>query len=175
MLGGFTSSGCVGPEIPRLSLMISECLLQYLTSNVTVTTIDTGMAGSGVGIGILVPNIQSAIIAMTSNFAVFSGPMATPMAIGVATGLYQTMFTATPNTNHATVGIGTGVCSLIPNSGMSKSIFISKFESIGYSKQLANSISSGVDMFIPTVIGTVVIAGPATTSPSAGVGIGNLV
>lgn len=182
ILSGYMSSGGIsGVSNPQLSLAISNGFCQYAITGVTVSSIDVGAAGSGVGIGFSVFLTQSILVStLTASFngAKINGPMRQPLITAIAAAVSDTLKLAEINTINVGVGVGTGKVTLIPDSAISVSIMIASFIGLSLigiaSPVLASAIAHGIDQALLSAIGVIAITGPAGPSPGTGIGTGKI-
>lgn len=170
-----------GVSLLQLSTGIALGLSLYANSGIIVNSIDVGTLGSGVGTGVGVffatPfAVQSMISSFQSNS--ISGTASVPIATSIAIGLVQCLGQSIIQTVNPTVGVGTGVVQLVGNPSISTQIFFSAMGSSGFSGtsllKLAKSVADGLDGFLASGTGNIVISGPSSTNPSSGAGTGKL-
>jgi hypothetical protein len=181
LTGIFTSSmnanSLLGAAIPQLAGAVANGLIAYAASGITVVTVDTGLAGSGTGIGfgiiLATPVLQGTLSASLAGASML-GTAAIQLANALAAGFSQALGMANINTIHAGVGSGTGVVTLVPSSGiMTFNGAFSGAGLIGVSANiLASAIATGFDSALSSATGVVTITGAAGTSPAAGAGSG---
>jgi len=182
LIGAFAGGLVLGISMPQLALATSSAFFSYNVSGVTVSTIDAGITlgpGVGLGFGILLPPpvIIKTLFSSFSSFGI-RGIMAPSMVIAIATTFSISYAVANIVTTHPSVGEGSGIVSLIPNSGTSIGIFISMFESFGLNGpsavKLASAIAVGLDQSLSSAKGFVVINGGVVPSPTSGGGSGKI-
>lgn len=178
ILGGLTGSGMLGVATPKLATGLAVGLMQWIPT-VQVLTVDTGTAGVGVGVAILVmppPLWQSAL---QTGFAMAGilGPMAPAMVTGLANGLSVGFGQGLVSTRHPSVGAGAGVAKFIPPPSLPSlqaGLSGQTVGGVGGSK-IALAVSFALTTVFSAFTIPVAIAGPPSTSPSAGVGSGSIV
>ena len=165
----------------QLATGVATGFCLYVTSAVTVLTVDTGLAGSGAGAGqglVLAPPALSGPLVGFMAGAGLLGPFSPPTAVAIGLGLSAAFGTASVVTVHAGVGSGAGAISLVPNGGASLAAFQAGFAAAGLngimSKPMAAAIAGALDVAIPTVKGAVAIVGSAGTAPASGAGTGKV-
>lgn len=181
LTGIFTSSmnsnSLLGVAIPQLAGAVANGLVAYAAAGITVVTVDTGLAGSGTGIGfgviLATPALQGALTASLSGASLL-GVAVAQLSNALAAGFSQVLGMANINTVHAGVGSGTGVVTLVPSSGVAA--FNGAFSGAGLvgagANILASAIAAGLDSALSSATGVVTIAGAAGTSPASGTGTG---
>lgn len=179
IIAGFMPSGmCLGVSSQQLALGISLGL-SYYAPLIRVVTADVGTVGSGAGTGAVILTPASVIPSISSLFAAqgIIGVTSQPLAIAVGNALSSCFSTAIPITVHPSVGVGTGIGTLIPASGAGP--FSAGFASAGIigkmGANLAIAIANGLDAALPSSIVNVIITGPAGPSPSSGAGTGTVI
>lgn len=181
MTGALLANGLLGPSSPQLAAGLASGLSIYAQTAILVQTTDVGTlgAGKGTGIGVIVPPAITASMLGSFSAAGMLGPMTPPLATAVATAFTLAFAQAGVNTVSAGVGVGAGKVTLIPSPGASVGIFMAGFTSAGMVgvnvAQLAAAVANGLDMTLPSCTGVVVIVGPPSILPGAGLGIGKLI
>jgi len=181
LTGIFTSSlnanSLLGATIPQLAGAVANGLIAHAASGITVVTVDTGLAGSGTGIGfgiiLATPVLQGTLSASLAGASML-GTAAIQLANALAAGFSQALGMANINTIHAGVGSGTGVVTLVPSSGIMA--FSGAFAGAGLvgvsANILASAIATGFDSALSLATGVVTITGAAGSSPGSGSGSG---
>ncbi len=173
------AGGVHGVSSSQLSLGIATGLQLYASSGLTVATIDTGLAGAGIGagVGIIIPPpvlVGSMISAFASHG--IAGIMSPSLATAIGTAMSQILAQANIVTTHPSVGTGAGVAKLIPNPPSSQAAFLEGFLSSGIigvmGPNLASAVAQGLDAALPSGVGAVIITGSASTAAASGVGTG---
>lgn len=172
-------SGMLGTSVPQVALGIGNGVCLW-TAALTVTTVDVGTLGSGVGAlpcAIPPPLLIGGMLGGFASAGV-AGPMAPLLANGVANGL-ATAFTSQGLivTVHPTVGVGTGVCTFPGPSAVP--FMISGFASAGLvgvsTVQIATGVGLGLDTgFAGFTVPTPIVGAPAPLS-GGGTGTGKIV
>jgi len=174
------ANGLIGLGTPAFAAGMANGLFQYLTSGITVTSIDVGTLGAGTGVGTGLFLSQAVILQvlqpMMVGFGVF-GPMSPAMASALSAGINIAMIPAIVQTVNPSVGIGAGKVQLIPH-GTGPTQFISAFAaaSMNGSKaaDLATAIGTTLDSVIASTLGVIVIVGTPSIIPSTGLGTGTI-
>jgi hypothetical protein len=175
-----SSMGILGSATPQLSDGLADGLVDYATDSITVQSIDTGTAGSGVGTGFGVILSPTIYLAMNGSFIAngIIGVFSPSMATAIASAFIQSFALASISTNSVGVGVGAGVAAMIPVPGVSTGIFLAALNSAGVNgpnvPQLASAVATGLDIALLTSFAPVIIAGPPSPIPSAGTGFGRL-
>jgi hypothetical protein len=179
--GALTSNGIVGVSMPQLALALTNGLVQYVLTGITITSQDVGTVGSGVGTGfgislevpILFQNFQTTFTAAGIN-----GTHSRLIINAISTAYSSVFRIANMVTTNVGVAVGTGVVSVIPNTIISIPTYIGNFTAsllLGISAPaLATAIAKGLDQSLPTAKGTVIIAGPPSSTSSTGNGLGKI-
>jgi hypothetical protein len=172
------ATGNLGSGVPMFALGIAIGVCQFLTVQAKVMTIDVGTLGVGTGlIPLIVPSplLSSSLTAGLAS-AGLMGVMAPKAILGLTTGL-TTGWTALAllQTNHPTVGVGTGVARIVGPTAVPA--IISGFSAAGMSgdgpARMARAIGTGLDMTFASFIQPgVPIVGGASPMGSSGVGLG---
>ncbi len=180
-LGNLTSNSLVGTSISQFALAVSMGLELYSLNGLLVSSVDTGTVGSGVGTGFGVAVAPTTFMAsFIASFAANSvlGTMSSSLINGLSSAFSFSLQQAQIQTVSTSVGVGTGIITLIPNSASSLSSWIAGFSSAGLVgsniSQIISAISTGFDQAISTAVGSIVIAGSPSIIPSSGVGFGIL-
>lgn len=174
------SGGLIGPSSLQMATGLANGLTTYVTTGIIVQSIDIGTlgAGTGTGLGVIVPPVL--VESMIASFIAHGiiGIFSIPMATAVATGFMESFLLGLVETVSAGVGVGVGEAFMIPNSGVSIPAFISGLSSAGMVGpniiQLASAVAQGLDQVLPISMSTLVIAGPPNILPGAGTGTGKI-
>lgn len=179
MNANMIANGLVGPSTPQLASGIANGLSQYAASGLTAISVDTGTVGSGTGFGVgmvIAPSIFQATLQAAFAGALIFGPSAPLLVNALSLGFSQALATAIINTANVGVGVGTGVVTVVPGSGVP--FFTAAFAAGGMvgpgAVNMATAVGIGFDSAIPAAKGVIVIAGPAGPSPAAGAGTGKI-
>jgi hypothetical protein len=179
MNANMVANGLLGPSVTQLAGAIGNALSQYAGSGLTAISVDTGLVGSGTGIGagmLIAPSLFQAALQGTFAGALIIGPSAPLLINAISMGFSQALATAIINTTNVGVGVGAGVVSLIPSSG--GPTFVAAFKAAGMagpsSTNMATAVGTGFDIAIPAAKGIIAVAGPAGPAPSAGAGQGKI-
>jgi hypothetical protein len=179
--GIFTSSmnanSLLGVSIPQLAGAVATGLVSYAAAGITVVTADVGLAGSGVGTGFGVvltpPTLQGTLLASLAGASML-GVIIPQFVNALAIGFSQAFAMANINTVHAGVGVGTGIVTLIPSSGVLA--FNGAFSGAGLvginANVVASAIATGLDAALSSATGVVTITGAAGSTSLTGVGSG---
>ena len=174
----FSSLGILGISVPQLSAGLANALYAYSNSGISVSTVDAGLIGSGVGAGTAALTPASMLPFMIASFSSQSvlGISSFQLAVAITNSLSTCISSSSVSTLHPSVGSGTGVGTLTPSSAVP--FFISGLESVGITgtnkNLLATAIANGLDLSLPTTVVNVAIAGPSGSSASSGVGTGKI-
>jgi hypothetical protein len=175
------ANGIAGVSAPLMAAAISGGFVQYMQTGVIATSVDVGVLGAGTGIAPTVTLAAPAIVGpMQGTFtaAQINGPMRDPLINAIAASVSAALATAQVSTVNAGVGVGTGLVSLVPNSGVSVPLMVANFSAaalLGPSAAgLATAIAQGIDAALPSATATVVIAGGPGPLPGSGVGVGKV-
>lgn len=168
-----------GQSANQLAKGLADGLFQYAQSSLKVVTADVGTLGVGRGIGqgfvVPTPFLQVTLLGFLAGRSVF-GVTSPLLASAVSLGMTSAFALASVRTTHPTVGVGTGVTSLIPSGAAP--FFVTAFRSAGMNgegaRNVATAIGNALDTTLPLVHGFVVIAGPPSPSPGAGIGTGTI-
>jgi len=178
--GMLVANGLLGPGIPKFAAGMAAGLFQYVSTAVTVTSIDTGTLGVGVGNGVGVVLLPSVILGALSPMMARNGvlgPMAPSMANAIAYGVSASLALAAIATNNPGVGIGAGKLQLFP-TGSGGATFAAAFKEAGMGGAMVSALGQAVglalDAVIASALGVVVIVGPPSVLPGAGVGTGKI-
>jgi hypothetical protein len=173
-------TGNVGPGVPMFSLGIAIGVCQYLAI-AKVVTVDVGTLGVGTSIFPLIVPSPLLLTSLTSGFASagLMGILAPKVILGIATGLTTGWLAlALLQTNHPSVGVGTGVARVIGPSAVPT--MISGFAAAGMvgdgPSRMARAIGSGLDMTFASFLQIgIPIVGSASPVPGGGVGFGTVI
>lgn len=174
------ATGNIGSAMPKLALGVSIGVCRYLTVQAKVSTTDVGFLGVGTSVFPLIvpqPMLQVAFLASFSAAQVL-GALAPLLITGLATGL-TTGFAATAlvQTNHPSVGAGTGLARLSAPSAVPAMLF--GFSSVGMvgdgPQKIARAIGLGLDTTFASFYLPVPIVGAPSTSSGAGIGFGSVI
>jgi len=176
--GMLVANGLIGPGTTQLAAGLAAGLFQYASTAITVSSIDVGTLGVGVGSGIgvlLLPSVVlGALSPMMSGNGVL-GPLAPSMANAIANGVAASLALAAISTNNPGVGIGAGKLQLLP-TGAGGTTFAAAFKAAGMGgsmvSALGHAVGMALDAVISTALGVVAIVGPPNVLPGAGVGFG---
>lgn len=175
------SMGNVGTGVPKLALGIAIGVCQFLTAQSTVMTVDVGTLGVGTSIIPLIVPSPLVLSSLTSAFASVGilGIMAPKLLSGLATGLTTGWLSlALLQTNHPSVGVGTGVARVVGPSAVPA--MIAGFSTAGMvgdgPTKIARAIGIGLDMVFASFVqlGVPIVGVPAPTG-SSGVGFGTVI
>lgn len=171
------SVGNIGTGMPKFALGIAVGVCQYLTSLAKVVTVDVGTLGTGIGImPLIVPNplLQSSLFSGFSSMQI-RGVGAPLLLTGLTNGLV-TGWTALAllQTNHPTIGVGTGVAKIVGPSAIPS--MIAGFASVSMTgdgpTKMATAIGIGLDITFASFVEPIPIVGTATPTGGAGAGFG---
>lgn len=174
-----SGAGLTGSSLSMFINGLTNGFVEYVLAGVKVSTVDVGTFGAGVGIGTVFLNPTIIVPSMVSSFSGSSilGTNSAVLATAIANAMSQCFSLAQASTISPTVGVGTGVGSLIPTSGTP--FFVNSFASSGlvgiYGATLATAVANGLDSSLHSSIVNTVIAGPPSISPSTGIGMGFLI
>ena len=179
LVPALVGSGMLGTNVPQLALGIGIGVTLW-TQSLTVSTVDAGTLGAGLGFLPCVIPPPLLIGGMLSGFAAagISGVVMPLLATGIGTGL-ATAFASQGviTTVHPTVGVGTGVCSFPGPSAVP--FLISGLTSAGLTgtsvTQLGTGIGTGLDIGFAAFVIPIPILGAPSPAPSAGAGSGKIV
>jgi hypothetical protein len=170
--------GNVGTGVSNLALGVSIGVCQFLTIASKVMTVDVGTAGVGTSIIPMIvptPLLQtSLVISFTSSGLI--GTMAPLFLQGLATGICTGLTAlALLQTNHPTVGVGTGIARIVAPTAVP--VMIQGFAAAGMSSsgpvRIATALGAALDMtFAAYVQPGIPIVGSPSIVPSAGIGLG---
>jgi hypothetical protein len=174
---GLMSGGMLGTAVPQLASGVGIGLTLWAQQQ-TVSTIDTGTLGVGVGLGpfVIPPPLLTAnlLVAYAANGML--GVMAPLEAVGFGNGIALGLAQGMLQTMHPLVGTGTGIGRI--NGPPAFSSIMQGFASVGItgqsSAQKANAISMALMMTIQSLVFPVVIVGSASPVASGGVGNGKI-
>jgi hypothetical protein len=174
---GLISSGMLGTSVPQLASGIGTGLFMWAQQQ-TVTTIDAGVLGVGIGVApfIIPPPLLMANLLATFASNGLIGTMAplevTGLANGIALGLAQGML----QTQHPTVGTGAGVGRIIGPPAFSS--LMQGFGSVGITglsaTQKASAISMALMMTLQSLVFPILIVGSGSPASAGGVGTGRV-
>ena len=178
LIAGLRSSAMLGEEVPKLSQGLGNGLFAWANA-LTVTTIDTGSGGVGVGFipwlvpsAILIPNL---LATYTANGLL--GIMAPLEATGLGNGLSLGFAQGALFTNHVGVGSGAGVARV--SGPPAFSFIMAGLASVGIkgsgAAQKASAISQALAATLAVFTLPIPIVGSASPSVVAGVGTGRIV
>lgn len=177
---GLTANGLVGTGATQLSDGLSSGLFTYITTGVTVISIDAGTLGVGTGVGIGIVLSESVVLQVLVPFMAgegIFGIMSFPLANAIAFGVSSSLILGQISTINPLVGVGAGKVQLIPN-GSGAAIFESCFKAAGLAgasaSNLATAVGSALDTVIAFAVGVVAIVGVPSIIGSAGVGSGTI-
>lgn len=178
-----SGANILGQFAPQLAVAIGQGFASYITSSPVVQTADVGTLGVGAGVGfglvVATPALQGALSATLSANGI-NGIYREPAALAIATALTQALATAQILSVHPGTGVGTGtVVSVIPVPASSVALMTSAFAGASLlgtsSAGFALAVAVAFDQVLPTARGQVVISGPTSPYPGAGVGTGKIV
>jgi hypothetical protein len=160
---------------------LSNALSRYSTQAVSVSVGVAGTAGVGsvFGFGIVIPpGAFLGILFASLQANGINGMSSLQLATGISSGFTLAYAQAIVTATSPTVGAGAGVASLAPNPSVSTDIFYSEFIGAGMTgsavRPLARAVSGGLDSILASCFGPVVVVGPPSIAPSAGIGSGRL-
>ena len=179
-VNSLAAAGISGQHSVVLAGALASGLSRYLVGSIAVISTDVGTLGAGTGTGfgltLLPAVIYPAVLSMLSAGLII-GPHAPNLADGISNGVSTSLAGAAINTINSSVGVGTGVISIVPDS-TGGVVFSASFLSAGlvgpYSPSMGLAIGIAMDQVISSATGFVVIAGPTSPYPSSGVGVGEL-
>jgi len=178
--GMLVANGLIGPGTTKLAAGLAAGLFQYVSTAITVSSIDVGTLGVGVGNGIGVILLPSVILGALSPMMAGNGvlgAMAPSMANAIANGLSACLALAAMSTNNPGVGIGAGKLQLFP-TGAGGVTFVAAFKEAGLGgvmvSALGQAVGTALDAVIVSALGVIAIVGPASPLPGAGVGVGKI-
>jgi len=179
LVPNLASVGALGTGVPNLARAIALGLSQW-ASLVAVTTVDVGTAGVGknVPLPITVPTpvlYSNLLIGAASQG--LAGIFMPSFTLGLTNGLVLSFVQMLINTQHPGVGVGAGVAKFIgPPAGLS---MIAGFQQAGLNGssavKKALAIGTGLDLTFAVLFLPVVIVGPPSIFPGAGVGFGKII
>lgn len=178
--GMLASNGILGSGSTQLANGLANGLFQYVSTGITVSSIDVGTLGVGTGVcaGVILPptTLLGALIPLMIGHSI-SGPMSAPLANAISMGVSVSLASATVQTVNPSVGVGTGKLQLLPLS-TGGAVFSAAFEQAGLvgamSPALGNAVGMAMDSVIALALGVVVISGPPSLLPGSGVGSGKI-
>jgi hypothetical protein len=168
-----------GTSSAAFAAAVADGLSTYVNGPLTFQVNAVGTAGAGIGTNAPgTVNVSSALLSssLASTFAGLgiSGSSSPALASALASGISQCFLLAIPQIPVPTVGVGSGIGLCIPTA--LGPIMVSAFSGAGLTgtsaSQLALAIGTGVDAVLATTPVTVVIAGPPSPVPAAGLAIG---
>lgn len=174
------ATGNLGTAVPMFCLGIAIGVCQYLTVQSRVMTVDVGTLGVGTGLIPLLMPTPLLLTSLTQGFASagLMGTMAPKALLGITNGLVTGWATlALLQTNHPTVGVGTGVARIVAPTAVPA--MISGFAAAGMTgdgpARMARAIGTGLDMTFASFIQPgIPIVGGASPVGSSGVGLGTV-
>lgn len=173
--------GNLGTGVPTFARGIAIGVCQFLTVQSKVTTVDAGTLGVGTSIIPLIVPSPLVVTSLTTGFASAGilGVMAPKLIAGLATGLTTGWLAlALLQTNHPTVGVGSGVARIVGPSAVPAMIL--GFSSVGMvgdgPTRTARAIGVGLDMIFASFLqlGVPIVGAPAPPG-SSGVGFGTVI
>jgi len=174
---GLISGGMLGTSVPQLASGIGMGLSMWAQQQ-TVTTVDAGVLGVGVGIAPFIIPPPLMIVNLLAAFASngLLGPMAPLEATGLANGIALGMAQGVLQTQHPTVGTGAGVGRIVGPPAFSS--LMQGFGSVGIkgqgATQKANAISMALMMTLQSLVFPIPIVGSGSPASSGGVGTGKI-
>lgn len=173
------ATALIGTDTPRLASGVASGLV-YWVPTVTVSTVDAGSAGVGVGVPIpwIVP--QPLLLGLlTANIppAGFTGLFTPSLILGLANGLAIAFLQMLISTTHPTVGTGSGIAKFAspPAAGPMNAGFASAGLVGDAAPRLATAIGVSLDSALASLVIPMVIAGSASPSPASGTGTGKII
>ena len=171
------ANGITGTGVTQLANGCSDGLQLYMSgAGCTTISIDVGTLGAGTGVGLGITLPQPSLSATMASFflgLLISGTYGPLVADAIASGICNSLLTATVNTVNAGVGVGSGKIQCIPN-GTGGAVFSGALLAAGFSGSMAPSlglaIGGALDASIASASGFVVIAGSVSVYPGSGVG-----
>ena len=178
--GMLSSNSIVGQLSGQMSAGLSAGLSQYVSSAITVISIDVGTlgAGTGIGAGIIIPSstILGTLTAMMVGNGI-TGTFAAPLSNAASNGISVSFAGAILNTVNPSVGVGAGKIQIIP-LGLGGGIFAGAFAAAGMTGMMApalgNAVGLALDSVISSAVGIIAIVGPPSIIPSSGSGLGKI-
>jgi len=175
------ATGNLGVGVPMFSMGIAIGVCQYLTVQSKVMTVDVGTLGVGTSVIPLVVPSPLLVSSLTTGFASagLMGTLAPKAILGIANGLMTGWIAlALLQTNHPTVGVGTGVARVMGPSAVPAMIM--GFTAAGMvgdgPARMGRAIGVGLDMTFATFLQPgIPIVGSALPSGSSGVGFGTVI
>jgi len=173
------SVGNTGSGVPPMVRGVAAGVTNWLTSQMQVLTVDTGVLGVGTGVAPLLVPPPLIIPAMLTGFASAGllGISASVTATGLANGLSAGLLAlALVRTNHAGVGVGAGVAKFL--GPPAKPAILQGLKASGLSgpnlPKLAQAIGTALDIVFAALVMPVPIVGTPTPVSGSGVGIGQI-
>lgn len=183
LIGEFASNGILGTSTPSLATALSLGISANILAQAQVQTVDTGVAGAGVGNGTVV-GVTAGILGplMVGTFASqgLLGTFSASLALAISTAFATWFLTAQAITTSAGVGVGAGVGTVIgldPGSmGTEIAGMMAANGLLGtFSPMLAQAVAQAI---VPCVMANsvviVVIAGSPSIVPAVGSGFGKV-
>lgn len=176
LLASLASFTLTGTSTPQLSQGIASGVTSWLPS-VSVTTVDTGTLGTGIGNTLLVPPptlLPQMITAFPANGIL--GVSAPLLASAIASGLSAGLLPGVVSSTHLTVGAGVAVASFAPSPATP--FILAGLTSAGLSgtslPQLSSAIGSALTLSFASHVMTYPIVGAGSSTASGGVGSGTI-
>ncbi len=177
---GLLSAGQSGFQMPKFTLGIASGVCKYFSLAAKVVTVDTGTLGAGTGANPFFLSAPALIQTMLAGYASAGilGMFGPGNATGVANGISQGLISlALLQTNHPSVGVGTGVARIVGSSAVPT--MVAGFADAGMvntgSVQQATGIGIGLDTFFQSFTMPIAIVGSTSPSGSSGSGFGFVV
>lgn len=177
IIPALVGTGMIGTGVAQFANGVAAGIMLWV-GQLTVTTVDVGTAGVGVGLlpcaipqPLLLAGFQSSFPA-SGLLGIMSPLLATGLAVGLSVAFPQGIITTT----HPTVGVGTGVASFPGPSAIPS--MIAGFKSVGMvgpsTEQAATAIGLGLDIAFAGFVVPVPIVGPPSPVASGGTGTGKI-
>ena len=181
LLANFGGNAILGISSPQLATAIATGFVTYAQSALLATSVDVGTLGAGTGTALTIilpaPTMVGPLIGTLAAAGV-NGEMKIPLANAIANAISIALAGAQALLVNTGVGVGTGKLTLVPNPGASVPLMVTAFAGsalIGVSAAgMAAAVAQGIDAGLPSATGIVVIAGPPSIVPGAGVGTGKV-
>lgn len=177
LLPSLVGVGMLGVGTPKLASAVTQGVIFWASSR-SVNTKDVGTSGVGKGLGLL-PVTSSLLYPLLLQESLGAGMLGifTPVfMIGLSSGLSSFLSLATVQTNHPTVGVGTGIATVTGPPSFAS--FDLGFQTEGISgessRRIAQVLGNTFDKVFPSLPIPLAIVGPSSPNPSSGVGVGKV-
>lgn len=173
------ATALVGTDTPRLASGVASGLVQWVPQ-VTVSTVDAGSGGVGVGVPtpwIIPQPLLLGLLAANIPPAGFAGLFTPSLILGLANGLSLAFLQMLISTTHPTVGTGTGISKFAaPPAAISMNAGFASAGLVGdAAPRLATAIGISLDAAIASLVIPIAIVGPASPSATSGTGTGKII